>query len=256
LFKLIGLALSVYTVICAVVYARQRAFIYHPTPPRPDTIGEAVLLPVDGAVLRLDVVRRAGRAAVIYFGGNAESVADSAADFARQKSDRTWVFVNYRGYGGSTGTPSEAALVADALAVWDWLQRDYADIAIVGRSLGTGVAVQLAAARPAAALVLVSPYDSLVSIGRDALPWLPVSWLQRDRFESERFASQVKCPVLVLVATHDRVVLPMHSRRLVAAFAPGQVSAIEVPGAEHNDIQLWPDYHATIVRFTQERDGR
>src|SRR5258708_9940944 len=141
MLKLFGLVLIPYALLCVFVYARQRSLIYYPTPASGSGVGEAVLFPVAGAVLQLWVVRRPGSSAAIYFGGNAESVADSAEAFARAVPDRTWVFVNYRGYGGSTGKPSEKALVADALAVWDWARAEHSETAVVGRSLGSGVAV-------------------------------------------------------------------------------------------------------------------
>jgi pimeloyl-ACP methyl ester carboxylesterase len=251
MLKLLGLTLFLYALLCAYAYVRQRSLLYYPTPAIGSGVGEAVPFPVSGALLQLWVVRRPGSSAAIYFGGNAESVAGSAETFARAAPDRTWVFVNYRGYGGSTGAPSEKALVADALAVFDWLQPDHAHIAVIGRSLGSGVAVQLAAARPVGRLVLVTPFDSLVSVGRDALPWLPVSWLAKDRFESVKYAPSVSCPTLALIAGHDEVIAPAHARRLVRAFAPGVVTAVEVPGAGHNDIQLWPQYVAMISAFLQ-----
>jgi uncharacterized protein len=249
MLKLFGLVLALYALLCVLVYARQRSLIYFPTPANRSEVGEVVALPVSGAVLQLWVVRRLGSSAAIYFGGNAEAVTGSAEAFARAVPDRTWVFVNYRGYGGSTGEPSETALVADALVVWDWARAEHADVAVVGRSLGSGVAVQLAAARPVSRLVLVTPFDSLVSVGRDALPWLPVSLLARDRFESVRYAPSVSCPTLALIAGNDEVIAPRHARQLVASFRPGAVSVIEVPGAGHNDIQLWPQYAATIGGF-------
>lgn len=249
MLKLIGLVIVLYALLCIVIYARQRSLIYYPTPASGSSVGEAVAFSVPGAVLQLWVVRRPGSSAVVYFGGNAESVAGSAEELARAAPERTWVFVNYRGYGGSTGTPSEKALVADALAVWDWARAAHSDVAVVGRSLGSGVAVQLAAARPVSRLVLVTPFDSLVSIGPDALPWLPVSWLAKDRFESVNHAPRVSCPTLALIAGHDEIVAPAHARRLVAAFRPGRISFIEVSGVGHNDIQLWPPFGATIGGF-------
>jgi pimeloyl-ACP methyl ester carboxylesterase len=247
--KFLGLVLVLYALLCVFVYARQRSLIYHPTAASTSSVGEAVSFPVAGAVLRLWVVRRPGSLAAVYFGGNAESVAGSAETFARAAPDRTWIFVNYRGYGGSTGEPSEQALVADALAVWDWVRAEHADVAVVGRSLGSGVTVQLAAARPVSRLVLVTPFDSLVSVGQDALPWLPVSWLVKDRFESVNHAPAVSCPTLALIAGNDEVIAPRHGRQLMASFRPAAVSVIEVPGAGHNDIQLWPRYGATIGGF-------
>jgi pimeloyl-ACP methyl ester carboxylesterase len=252
MLKFAAVMLVVYALLCLYVYARQRSFIYYPTPASRGGVGEAVALPVAGAVLQLWVVRRPGSAAALYFGGNAESVAGSAEALARTAPDRTWVLVNYRGYAGSTGSPSEAALVADALAVFDWLQRDHPDIAVIGRSLGSGVAVQLASRRPVSRLVLVTPFDSLVSVGQDALPWLPVSWLVRDRFESVKFAGEVSCPTLVLIAGNDEVIGVSHARRLVAALPAGGTRSIEVSGAGHNTIQLWPKYESVIGGFLEQ----
>lgn len=82
-----------------------------------------------------------------------------------------------------------------------------------------------------------------------ALPWLPVSWLAKDRFESVKHAPSVTCPTLALIAGHDEVIAPAHAQRLVRAFAPGVVTSVEVPGAGHNDIQLWPKYEAMIGAF-------
>jgi pimeloyl-ACP methyl ester carboxylesterase len=254
MFEFVGMAVVVYALLCVYVYARQRAFIYYPTPAVAGSIGEAVSLSVSGAVLRLNLVRRPGASAVIYFGGNAESVAASAGELTQAAPDRSWVFVNYRGYGGSSGTPSEKALVADALAVFDSLSPHYADIAVVGRSLGSGVAVQLAVARPVSALVLVTPYDSLVSVGQKALPWLPVSWLAKDRFESVRYALRITCPALVLIAANDEVIDTAHARRLLTAFHTDIATAVVVPGAGHNDIQSWPSYDRTISEFLRTKD--
>jgi uncharacterized protein len=140
-------------------------------------------------------------------------------------------------------------LISDALAVWDWARAKYSDVAVAGRSLGSGVAVQLAAARSVSRLVVVTPFDSLVSVGQDALPWLPLSWLARDRFESLNYAPRVSCPTLALIAGNDEIIGARHAERLVAAFRPRGISVIEVPGARHNDIQLWPKYEATIGGF-------
>jgi uncharacterized protein len=249
MLSVLGIGVAIYGAICAYVFVRQRALIYHPTPVGSSWVGEAVSLPVAGAVLRLWVIGRPTRAAVLYFGGNAESVVDNAIELAAAIPDRTCVLVNYRGYGGSTGMPSEAVLVADALAVFDWLKLKHDDIAAVGRSLGSGVALQLAVARPVTRLVLVTPFDSLVCLGNALLPWLPMSLLMTDRFESVRYAPRVACPTRILIAGDDQVIPPLHARRLVAAFVPGRVSVLEVPGAAHNDIQLWPRYYQQIGAF-------
>ncbi len=245
----LGLVVAIYALLCAWVYASQRSMIYYPVPERASAVGEGSTLPVDGAVLKIWTVKRPGRRALIYFGGNAEDVSVGLGEFAGALPEHSLYFVNYRGYGGSTGAPTEAALVADALVIFDTLHKDHDEIAVVGRSLGSGVAVQLAAARPVSRMVLVTPFDSLARVGQGAMPWLPVSLLMQDRYESARLAPQVTCQSLLLIAAADAVIPAAHAKSLLAAFAAGRARALEVPGAGHNDIQLWPQYYREIAGF-------
>lgn len=249
MLKLLALLLAGYAAVCLLLFLTQRSMIYYPVPSAAAPPATRTPLDVDGAVLQNWVVRREGRRALLYFGGNAEDVGANAAPFAAAITDRTLVFANYRGYGGSTGAPSERALVADAVALFDSLAADYGDIAVVGRSLGSGVAVQLAAQRPVRKLVLVTPFDSIVSVGQAAMPWIPVTLPARDRFESAKVAPQVRAPTLILVATDDTVVRPKHAMALRAAFEPGIARVVEAQGFGHNDLQLWPAYHAHIAKF-------
>lgn len=249
--KILAILSVVYVAFCAYVFATQRSMIYYPTPPNPSVPAETWQVDVDGATLRSWIVRREGRRALLYFGGNAEDVGNSVAEFAAALPDRTLVFVNYRGYGGSSGAPSERALVDDALALFDRLAADHDDIAVIGRSLGSGVAIQLAARRPVTSLVLVTPFDSLVRVGQAVMPWLPVSLLARDRYDSFAVAPDVKARVLVLIAAADNVVPPSHARALFAAFERGVATVLEVPGYGHNDVQAWPGFYPTIVEHLE-----
>ncbi len=254
-WKLLVILVLSYVAFCAYVFATQRSMIYYPTPPNPSVPAERWQVDVEGATLRNWVVRREGPRALLYFGGNAEDVGDSVAEFAAAIPDRTLVFVNYRGYGGSTGEPSERALVDDAVALFDLLAADHADIAVIGRSLGSGVAMQLAARRPVTSLVLVTPFDSLVSVGQAVMPWLPVSLLASDRYDSVAVARDVKARVLVLIAAADDVVPPSHARALFAAFERGVASVLEVPGYGHNDLQAWPGFHEAVAQHLELTAG-
>jgi pimeloyl-ACP methyl ester carboxylesterase len=119
----------------------------------------------------------------------------------------------------------------------------------MGRSLGSGVAVQLAAERPVEPLVLVTAFDSLVNVAREYFRWLPVGLLMRDRYDSVRRAAEVKVPVLVVIAGNDEIIPRQRSRALVEAFAPSQVQVEVVPGVGHNTLDLSPRYLQSVAAF-------
>jgi uncharacterized protein len=162
------------------------------------------------------------------------------------------LLVNYRGFGQSSGTPSEQAMYGDALALHDWAAAradlDPARMVAFGRSLGSGVATYLAAARPVAATILATPFDSAVAVARAVYPWLPVSLLLRHRFESIARAPQLRAPLLMLVATDDRVIPNPHSERLYAAWA-GAKRVTRIDGADHTDVASDPRYWSAISAF-------
>lgn len=188
---------------------------------------------------------------VLYFGGNAEEVSGQVLDASALAPWSVAAF-NYRGYGLSEGRPSEAALVADALLIHDRLAaREDVEperIVVFGRSLGSGVAVQLAAARPIRGVVLVSPFDSLRSIARKHYPFLPTSLLLGHPFDSLAHAPSIETPLLVLAGERDRIVPPAHSRRLLDAWT-GPKRWVMLPGADHNGIHLHPGYRPAIREF-------
>jgi pimeloyl-ACP methyl ester carboxylesterase len=192
---------------------------------------------------------------VLYFGGNAEEVSWALAD---RRWPRAWTIValNYRGYGTSEGSPGEAALVGDARAIFDALvaRRDVDARRVVafGRSIGTGVAVQLAAARPVAGVILASPFDSLVAIGKAHYPLLPVSWLLRHRFDAAAHAPRLSMPMLAIVASDDTIVPAARSRALYDAWA-GPKSWRVIPGTDHNTLAVPDAFWGTVAGFLAER---
>ncbi len=152
------------------LYATQRSQIYFPTPAVEHPGAQVWWVESQGERLKVWVVARPGTRALLYFGGNADDVAGHIDAFSDAFPEHSLYFVNYRGYGGSSGRPSEPALVADALAVFDQVQSRQAEVSVMGRSLGSGVAVQLAAERPVSRLVLVTPFDSLVNVATRVFP--------------------------------------------------------------------------------------
>jgi uncharacterized protein len=208
----------------------------------------------DGAALRgvLLLPPRERPPLVVYYGGNAEEVTAGAAEVAAEYGERAVLLVNYRAYGASTGKPSEKALVADALALLDHVRArtdiDASRIALHGRSLGSGVAVQVAASRPVACVVLTSPFDSALDVARAIYGWLPVGLLMRHPFDSRARAPQVRVPALVLIGADDALIRPSHSQRLADAWG-GPVERVVLDGVGHNDVHMHPAYNGAIRAF-------
>jgi pimeloyl-ACP methyl ester carboxylesterase len=232
-----------YLFACLMLYATQRNYIYFPVPR--DTAQPAITLATDAGDVFASTRELAGPKALVYFGGNAEDVSQTVPELAFAFPDRAIYALHFRGYGGSAGTPSEAALVADGLALFDRVHADRADIVVIGRSLGSGVAVQVAAARPASRLVLVTPYDSLVAVGAAQFPVFPVRWLMKDPFDSAARAPGLTVPTTLIVAGRDEVVPMASTRRLQAAFRPGVARWVDLPREGHN-FALTPEYLAAL----------
>jgi pimeloyl-ACP methyl ester carboxylesterase len=245
----IAIALLIYAAICGTLYATQRSLLYYPTRESQFSQAQTLRVATNGAVLKVWHLPSSGERAVLYFGGNSEDVAWNIDAFAGAFPNTDVYLVNYRGYGGSTGTPSESALLADAEAVFDEVRSRHPRVAVIGRSLGSGVAVHLAAARDVSKLVLVTPYDSVTRVAQRHFAFVPVAWLLRDTFDSFSKARNVRAPVLVLVAERDRVIPRAHSERLVTAFAPGQAEMRSIPGTNHDSIATAPEYRSALAAF-------
>ncbi|MBE0627809.1 MAG: hypothetical protein IH606_23705 [Burkholderiales bacterium] len=175
---------------------------------------------------------------IIYYGGRSEEVS-WLQGAVKWFPEHAVLFLNYRGYGESEGKPSEAGLFADGLAQFDWLAAqpgvDPDGIVLVGRSLGTGVASYVAANRPAARVVLITPYDSLLAVARRRFWFTPLSLLLRHKFRSVEYAKTNMQPCLALLAEHDDVVPEEHTLRLMAAWA-GAKELVRIPSTNHINI--------------------
>lgn len=219
---------------CGYLYANQRAFLYYPTPPV-DVPGVGhINLHHDGETLKLWRVGPAQGDAVIYFGGNAQDVSRLIPTFSRTFPNRPVYLVNYRGYGGSTGVPSEAALYRDAVAVFDYVHGTHRHVDVIGQSLGSGVAVFLATVRQITRLVLITPYDSIETVARQNFPQFPVGLLLKDRYPSSERAPKVRAPTLILLAEHDEVIPRASSEALITAFHALRPVVEVLQGATHN----------------------
>lgn len=233
-----------YAGLCAAMYFFQRSVLYAPQPRA--IAGSTMVLPVDGAELVVTVRRHEGPKAIVYFGGNAEDVSQNLESFSSAFPEHALYLLHYRGYGGSSGKPTEKDNVADAVALLQRVRAVHAEVAIVGRSLGSGVAVQAASRVGASRLVLITPYDSIVELGAQMYPFLPVRWLMRDTYESGRFAPAIRMPTTLVEAEHDEVIPHASTEKLLARFASGVATMTVIEGVGHNDLDHNPKYRQAL----------
>ena len=246
LLNVLAIAAGVYAGLCLVFLLFQRSFIYMPTPETP-AHAAAVTLDVPGARLRVSTRPLDGPKALVYFGGNAEDVAYTLPELAAAFPDRAVFLLHYRGYSGSTGRPAEAALRSDAGAVFRLAQDRHPDVMVIGRSLGSSLAIQLAAEQPVSRLVLIAPFESILAIAKRVAPFLPMGLLLSDRYESWRYAPRVTCPTLILAASHDELVPMRDTQKLADAFQPGVVTVRVIDGADHNSVSDAAEFWEALV---------
>jgi dipeptidyl aminopeptidase/acylaminoacyl peptidase len=267
LSALAGLAGTAWLGLLAAITAKQQSLVFNPIRvkevERPRSAGHrtrpVVLRSTDGTRLcgwLLTPKLPGMHPAAIYFGGRSEEVSWVARDAGTMFPGMTVLVMNYRGYGDSHGSPGERQMIEDGQMLFDWLAAhkrvDPARIAVVGRSLGSGVALQVAAHRPVAALALITPYDSILAIAKRRFRSLPVSLLLKHRFESVKYAEKISAPILILRAESDTVVPHSHTDLLVSKLVTAPVDEI-VPRSDHFNIPYLPETQKQIAGFLQSR---
>ncbi|QFU25233.1 lysophospholipase [Shewanella eurypsychrophilus] len=234
----------------------QRSFIYFPTQAVAHKFDE-VTFENEGVSTTSILLNKGQDKAIIYFGGNAENVAFTAPEFEQafepalepESSPYSIYLVNYRGYGGNEGAPSEAALLSDALAIYDNLISTHESVFVIGRSLGSGVASYIASERPLKKLVLVTPFDSIQSIAQKQFPFYPMSILLKDKFNSVERAGNIYSDTLILGAENDKIVRRIHTDKLIQSLVNRAPKVIFIEGAGHNDISQYSTYYQSISAF-------
>jgi uncharacterized protein len=235
-----------YCGLLMLMYIFQRSLMYFPDSVRtpPATAGlpqaqEVILTTADGEKLvAWHAPPQGAKPLVIYFQGNAGALNLRAGRFKWLIADGTGLLaLSYRGYGGSTGKPSEAGLIRDALAAHDFAIARYPAERIVlwGESLGTGVAVALGAERKIGAIILDAPFTSTTDVGAAAYPFAPVRLLMKDRFHSDERIVRVKAPLLVLHGELDRIV-PIAFGEKLFSLADDPKRMVRFPLGGHVDL--------------------
>ena len=204
----------------------------------------------DGVVVRGWEVNPGRERALVYLGGNGEGLDWLVPELGGRFPDHTSYLLAYRGYGASDGRPSQEALTRDALAVVDFAAARHPamSVDVVGRSLGSGVAMQVAVRRPVVRLVLITPFDSLVATAADLFPRLPVRHLLRDRWDSAAVAHRLAGRVLVVRAGRDAVVRPARTDRLLDVL-PADTTVLDLAEADHRTVHEDPAYWPALTDF-------
>jgi pimeloyl-ACP methyl ester carboxylesterase len=259
LFQLILVLAAAYIAVVAVMYATQTQMLF----PTWLATASGPLLPASAARLEVETPDgerlrgvhvppardRAGeRLVVLGFGGNAWNADSLAAYLHGLFPDAEVVAFHYRGYRPSTGRPSAAALLADAPVVYDHVRETIGTgrVVAMGLSIGAGVAAHLAARRPLAGLILVSPFDSLEALAREHFPWVPVGWLLRHHMSTVEFVRGLATPTALIAAGHDTIVPPRRTEAVRRAI-PTLVLDRTIAHADHNDLYDRPDFRAAMV---------
>ncbi|MDE0053143.1 MAG: alpha/beta hydrolase [Gammaproteobacteria bacterium] len=237
---------------CALLWATQDGLVFHPRSlADPPTHPAAVIAEIErsDAVLRGWVVNgdQAGPV-IVYFGGNAEEVSVNIGWFADRRA--TTVLFNYRGYGDSTGKPSERHLVEDAVAVAEWSREQFPDrpLVLFGSSLGTGVASLAAAHAEADAAILVSPYRGIDRVAQKHFRVFPVRWMLRHPFRAEAVVAEMP-PTLAIASSVDGVIPFAESEAMVQAMraveggSPVEFRTVDVP---HGAFPYAPDFWQAV----------
>ena len=248
LITLIKLLLLAYITFGFLLFINQRDLLYAPTD-KVQHIFNEVIFHNDKESINVIVVNDKKDKAILYFAGNGDTIARSAFAFDRFFPDHTVYLVNYRGYGGSSGYPTEEALYSDALTVFDQIRSKHSDIAVLGRSLGSGIATYIAVTRDIAKLVLITPYDSVQSMAQERFPIYPMSILLKDKYDSISRIKDIEVKTLVVIAEQDNVIELKHSQNLIDAFPDSKVEVKIIEGVGHNNILQDKHYYDVLQTF-------
>ncbi len=263
LFKLVRILAVAYIATVALMFALQTQLLF----PTYMVSGSEPLMPA--SAIRLEVAapdgerlrgihlppareragERAGeRLVVLGFGGNAWNAGSLAVYLHRLFPDAEVVAFHYRGYEPSSGSPSAAALLGDTPVVYDHVLETVGAgrVVAVGISIGASIAAELAAQRPLAGLILVSPFDSLEAMARDHYPWVPVRWLLRHHMSTVESLRGLATPTALITAERDTIVPPRRTEAVRRAIS-SLVLDRTIKSAGHNDLFGRPDFREAMT---------
>ena len=248
IYKLMLYILFIYVLTGAFLFFYQRHLLYFPTTKILHTY-EKQQLNHDNVTLEVIVLNQGQKEAILYFGGNAESVIYSAKIFLAAFPRQTVYLLNYRGYGGSSGQPGEKGFFKDALFLFDKVLKKQSKISVIGRSLGSGVATYLASKRPVEKMALISPFDSITSVAQNSFMIFPMFLMLLDKYDSISRVKDIKAETIVLIAENDEVIPRINSQRLNDEFPSEQLTVKIIANSRHNNISENVEYYQSLKNY-------
>jgi uncharacterized protein len=266
LFPFLGIAVAAYAAMVGGLFFFQRQLLYIPDRTRPELGGlaqlgvrEVTITTEDGlSLLSWYLPSRPGRPVIAYFHGNGGHIGYRVERLLRFAQEGFGVLMlEYRGYGGNPGTPTETGFYTDARAALDFLGREGVAphrLVLYGESLGSAVAVPVAAQNEVAAVVLEAPLTSVAEVAQCHFPYVPATLLVVDRFDALSRIGQVRAPILVMHGERDRVVPVRYGRALFNA-APEPKEGWFVPEAGHENLARYGGLDVAVAFINRRLSG-
>lgn len=195
---------------------------------------------------------------ILYYGGNAEDISINLGEMQPDKPQpMSWLYVDYRGFGESTGKPSQAGLFADALAIYDYVINELNispdKIYLMGRSIGSSIAAYVASQRRVAGLILVTPFDSLVSFAPKILNFFPITHYLEKYFNTQKYLENVSGQILLIIAGEEEIIPKSCAINLINKFKD-QLQVVEIKNADHQNIYEYAEYDTVINNYIKSNN--
>lgn len=230
------------------LYFFQRDFIYYNTQEIKHN-ERNVVFNIQNEDIKIIVLNENKENAILYFPGRSEIAADNISKFKRIFPNKTVYLINYRGYGGSSGIPTEKNLFFDASFIYTKIQKEHKNITVVGRSLGSGIASYIAQKFEIFKLVLVTPYDSIVNMAKDKYPYYPISLILKDKYDSLERVKNLSVKTLIILASEDKTVPAKYSNNLINAFNKKNLRVKTIKDSGHGTIVDKDEYLKELSLF-------
>ena len=244
--------LFLYLLVGVLLYVFQRKLLYFPVQ-KEDYPYEKMLLKYNGEEFNTIVLNQGQKRAIIYFGGNGESVVYNSKKFMKNFPNHTLYLVDYAGYGWSSGSPTQNGIFQNALHLYEHIESKHNSISLIGRSLGSGVASYVASKKKVEKLALITPFDSLKNVAQKMYPIYPIGLILKDHYNSVEYLQHKKVNnILIVMAKEDKLIPNQHSYTLAKSLPKDEVKVEVIEGAEHNSISNYPEYNEVLAGFMEK----